>query len=125
MRTDKPIKPPKHILASNQKLRAWIIYQFTLQGRSLAQVADRAGVSRQCIYQVFNKTYPRMEKVIAEALGIAPSELWPNRYDADGLPIYRRGRPIGSGKKSISKDTRKRAPRNVHNKPACRQEDAV
>jgi Ner family transcriptional regulator len=115
----------KQLLKNPKKRHAWVIYQVTLQGRSLAQIADNAGVSRQCLYQVFRRTYPRMEKVVAEALGMAPADLWPERYDADGLPLYRMGRPVGGGKKSIDKDTRKRASRNVHNKPACRQDDAA
>lgn len=106
----KTDKPPKHILKDPAKRRAWIIYQVNLQGRSLAQVARDAGVTRVCLYQVFNKTYPRMEKVVADALGMAPAELWPERYDADGLPIYRRGRPAN---KSITKNTPSSASRNV------------
>lgn len=103
----------KQLLADPKKRRVWIIYQVSLMGRSLAQVADEAGVSRQCLYQVFNRTYPRMEKVVADALGIAPMELWPERYDADGLPIYRMGRPKKSASKQIQNNTRSKG-RNIN-----------
>ncbi len=89
----------KTLLQDPTKRRAWIKYQIQMQGLSMAQVAASAGVSRSCLYSVFDKTYPRMEKVLADAVGLEPAELWPERYDADGLPIYRMGRP----KKSVSK----------------------
>lgn len=76
----------------------------------MAQVAAEAGVSRACLYSAFMKTYPRMEKVFADSLGMTPKELWPERYDDDGLPIYRMGRP----KKSTSKNTQNSTRGNVH-----------
>ncbi len=97
----------RQLLKDPKKRHAWVIYQLTLQGRSLAQVADGAGVSRQCLYQVFRRTYPRMERVVADAIGLSPAELWPERYDADGLPIRRMGRP----KKVSYHDNDKRSPR--------------
>ncbi|WP_322521191.1 helix-turn-helix domain-containing protein [Guyparkeria halophila] len=73
--------------------RAWVKYQIHMQGRSMAAVADEAGVNRQTLYQAFQRTYPRMEKVIADAVGVEPAVLWPERYDEHGLPLYRMGRP--------------------------------
>lgn len=108
----------KQLLCDPVKRRAWVKYQFQLQGRSMAQVAAEAGVTRECLYSAFKKTYPRMEKVIADALGLEPAELWPERYDSDGLPIYRMGRP----KKSVltsRKDTTLRVTGNVDKKRAA------
>jgi Ner family transcriptional regulator len=82
----------RKILADPAKRRAWIRYQIWLTGKSMAQVADEAGVSRQCLYTVFNRSYPHMEKVVADALGLHPKDLFPERYDADGV-----GRVQGSG----------------------------
>lgn len=87
----------KKLLKDPEKRRAWVKYQIQLKGLSMAQVAANAGVTRECLYSAFKKTYPRMEKVIADAVGLEPAVLWPERYDADGLPIYRMGRP----KKSV------------------------
>lgn len=80
-------KRTRTLIQDPDKRRAWIIYQVSLQGRSLAQVAAEAGVSRQCLYQVFHRRYPRMERVLAAALNVAVEILWPERYDADGLPL--------------------------------------
>jgi lambda repressor-like predicted transcriptional regulator len=30
-----------------------------------------------------------MERVLAEAIGIAPQAIWPSRYDAEGNPVGR------------------------------------
>jgi len=92
----------KRLLSEPKTRNAWIIYQAKLKGRTLAQIAREAGVSRQCIYSVFRRPYPRMEKVVADALGMAVNVLWPERYYANGLPINRRGR----SKKSVAKETK-------------------
>lgn len=104
----------RKLLADPAKRRAWVRYQLTLKGLSMADIARDAGVTRECLYQVFCKTYPRMEKVVADAVGLPPAVLWPERYDAEGLPLYRKGRP----KKSVTnlykgKDTPPAPRRNV------------
>lgn len=100
------------------KRRAWVKYQVHLQGRSLAQVASDAGVKRSTLYAVFIKTYPRMEKVVADAVGLPPSVLFPERYDADGLPIYRMGRPKKSTSNGAQNSTHYCAG-NVHERGAA------
>lgn len=101
----------KVLLRDPIKRRAWVKYQIQMQGRSMAEVAREAGVKRTALYSAFKKTYPRMEKVIADALGLPPAVVWPERYDADGLPHYRMGRP----KKSISKNAQNNTPSRAGN----------
>lgn len=84
------------ILSDPQKRRGWVIYQLTLQGRSLAAVAREHGVARTGLYKAFVHPYPLMEKRIADALGMTPQALFPERYDELGLPNRRRG--VGSPK---------------------------
>lgn len=91
------------------KRRAWVKYQLHLQGRSMAALAADAGVERCTLYWVFNRPYPRMEKVIADALGVTPQALFPERYGPDGLP----NRPIGRPPKSTNKDTEKKPVRQA------------
>ncbi|MEA5444715.1 helix-turn-helix domain-containing protein [Gammaproteobacteria bacterium AB-CW1] len=81
--------------------REWIKYQLRLRGSSLADVARRHGVSRDAAILALRKPYPRMERAIAEAIGLKPQQIWPERYDAAGFP----NRPLGRPKKSISKKT--------------------
>ena len=105
----------KKILRDPKKRQAWVIYQISLQGRSLAEVARNAGVRRQTLYQVFQRFYPRMEKIIADALGLEARVLWPERYDTDGLPIRCMGRPKKSTVKTRENSTSVNS-RNARNK---------
>jgi Ner family transcriptional regulator len=114
----------KQLLKDPVKRRKWIRYQVELQNRSLAQVADEANVSRQCLYKACNQSYPKMQAVIADALGLAPAVLWPERYDADGLPYYRLGRPKKSITKKTDNNSSKRQ-RNVQSPKSNRHEDAA
>ena len=95
----------RKLLTNPVKRRAWVKYQLHLQGLSLAKIAMNAGVTRQTMYQAFSRTYPRMEKVIADVLDMTPKALWPERYDADGSPIYRLGRPKKSTSKTVENNT--------------------
>lgn len=95
--------PTKQLLKDPEKRRAWIIYQVNLQGRSLSDIARTAGVNRQTLYHVFLKPYPRMEAIIADALGLTPAQLWPERYDANGIPNRQRGRRRKSPTKAAHK----------------------
>lgn len=100
------------IITDPIKRRAWVIYQVSIQGRSLAAVAREAGVKKQTLYRAFDIPYPRMEKVIADAVGLTPQILFPERYDADGLPNRRMGRPKKSAAKKTENSTRAKS-RNV------------
>jgi len=91
----------------------------------MAQVADKAGVNRQTLYSAFFKTYPRMEMVIANALDIAPADLWPERYDKDGLPIYRMGRPVVKSTVKGANNNSKKTGRNVQSRRSDKHEDAA
>lgn len=86
-------KKTSELLRDESKRRAWIIFQLTLKDESLASIARKAGISRQAIWQALVKPYPRAEKIIAESLGVTPQALFPERYNDDGLPNRKRGRP--------------------------------
>ena len=106
----------RQLFTNPAKRRAWVKYQIHMQGRTMSAVADEAGVKRQTLYQAFQRSYPRMEKIIADAVGLEPAVLWPERYDEHGLPLYRMGRPKRARlKKCTSKSKRNSAPagRNV------------
>ncbi len=99
----------QEIFSDADRRRAWVVYRVKLRGLSLAHLARQAGVSRSCLYQVFRKPYPRMEQIVANAVGLTPQILFPERYSADGLPIQRRGRP----KKYTQDNTSDKKQRNV------------
>lgn len=111
-------KKTRRLLRDPGRRWAWIKYQLDMRRTSLAQVAAKAGVTRQCISHVSKTPYPRMEKAIADALGLSPQDLFPERYDADGLPNRRMGRPKKSLVSETENNTRSQA-RNVGKQEAA------
>ncbi len=69
-------RPPKKAA----ERRAWIKYQLELRGESFATIARELGVTRQAVRRALDMPRPRMERAIAEKLGLKPWELWPERY---------------------------------------------
>jgi Ner family transcriptional regulator len=48
---------------------------------SVAELARRNGYSNPTtFYNVFKSSYPKIERIIAEFLGLQPEEIWPTRY---------------------------------------------
>ena len=80
------------ILSDPEKRRAWIIYQLSLQDKNLSAIAAKAGKGRQTIYKALTHPYPKMEKLIADELGMLACDLFPERY-THGLPNRVMGRP--------------------------------
>lgn len=76
----------KDIPTDPAERRAWIKYQLDLRGTNMAQVGQECGLSRQAVYRVFSINYPKMQKIIADALDLEPQQLWPERYERDGAP---------------------------------------
>jgi len=87
----KLTKEDRKLLADPARRRAWIHYQLKIRDLSFAKVARANNMKPACLGQVWRITYPRAEKRVADALGLHPADLWPERYDKDGLPIYRGG----------------------------------
>ncbi|OHD26102.1 MAG: hypothetical protein A2Y38_15550 [Spirochaetes bacterium GWB1_59_5] len=81
------LQPPK----KDAERRAWIKYQLELRGYNFASIARELGVDRSAPKSVFSKHYPKMERAIAERLGLTAEELWPERYPT-GEQITRKRR---------------------------------
>ena len=62
-------------------------------GWSVRGLAMHHNLSRSTLQIALFSPAPRCEARIAEALGILPQQIWPSRYDADGNPNRKRGRP--------------------------------
>jgi len=60
--------------------RAWIKYRLELLGYNFADLAREQSLSRTCVLSALYKPYPKMERLIAEKLGLQPEQLWPERY---------------------------------------------
>nr|WP_113867439.1 helix-turn-helix transcriptional regulator [Brenneria salicis]NMN92006.1 Nlp family transcriptional regulator [Brenneria salicis ATCC 15712 = DSM 30166]RBP61315.1 Nlp family transcriptional regulator [Brenneria salicis ATCC 15712 = DSM 30166]RLM30313.1 DNA-binding protein [Brenneria salicis ATCC 15712 = DSM 30166] len=53
-----------------------IIAALKKRGTSLAAVSRNAGLASSTL----TKHWPKGERLIAEALGVAPEKIWPSRY---------------------------------------------
>lgn len=97
MKTKTP--PPE--IPSDPELRwEWIKFQLRAKGTSLAKVARQMNVSISAVLNVKRLPYPRMERAIAIALGMTPKELWPDRWDANGIPQRQRPKRAESSNNS-------------------------
>lgn len=97
------------IPSDSRQRREWIKFQLRIRGSSLSQLARELNVTRSSTILALAKPYPRVERAIARRIGLKPEQIWPERYDENGNPNRKRGRP-----KSITKSNTGRARRNVH-----------
>ena len=74
--------------------QADIIAALRKKGTTLAAVSRSAGLSSSTLSNALSRPWPKGELLIASALGIHPSQIWPSRYfDEDHQLIQRRVRP--------------------------------
>ncbi|HBZ8501214.1 TPA: helix-turn-helix domain-containing protein [Klebsiella pneumoniae] len=57
-----------------------IIAALKKRGTSLTAVSRNAGLASSMLTNALNRRRPKGERLIAEALGIAPEQIWPSRY---------------------------------------------
>jgi len=65
----------------------WIKYQLRLKGYSLRRLGKEYGVTHGAVDAVSNQHLPKWERIVADKIGLLPQEIWPERYDKNGLPI--------------------------------------
>jgi Ner family transcriptional regulator len=62
-----------------------IIAQLKKRNSSLAALSRESGLSSSTLANALSRPWPKGEFLIANALGIDPSEIWPSRYfDREG-----------------------------------------
>lgn len=67
-----------------------IIAALKKRGTSLAALSRKAGLASDTLANALNRPWPRGEKLIADALGTLPENIWPSRYfDSEGNPVVR------------------------------------
>ena len=89
--------------------KRWIAIKAMLQlrGLCLSNIAQQLGVGRPAISKAAHTSYPNVERAIANALGLKPQQIWPERYDRFGQPI--RQRPNAPIRKHYNSGTRRAA----------------
>ena len=95
-------------IARSAKIKA----QLFERGLSLRAVDRANGLTPNTCAQALRDPHAAAEQAIADALGIAPSELWPERYDDAGRRLdpqpmanYRRPPTMAQRRKAKGKQT--------------------
>ncbi len=64
--------------------RAEIVCALHMKGISLRRLSKHHGyASPGTLIHALNRKWPKGERLIAEAIGIPPAEIWPSRYPAE------------------------------------------
>jgi len=56
-------------------------------GSNLSKTARQNGHHVSAPQKVRYIRWPKMQRLIADAIGVPPQVIWPSRYDANGTPI--------------------------------------
>ena len=62
------------------------MYRLRLKGLSLRRLARLNGYAPGSATLVMRMAWPKIERLVAGAIGVAPQEIWPSRYNEDGSP---------------------------------------
>lgn len=60
--------------------RAEIIAALKIRGTNMSALSEANGYTRNGLRNALYRPYPKAEKIIADALGLKPQEIWPSRY---------------------------------------------
>lgn len=72
------------------------------RGTSMARLSREHGYAPGSLRMVLALPWPKVEAILARAIGVLPQTIWPSRYRADGTPKSGRGeRGLGRYKPSM------------------------
>ncbi|NYZ12852.1 hypothetical protein HL658_09835 [Azospirillum sp. RWY-5-1] len=66
----------------------WVQAALKLRGKSMARIARDKGWTRNAIYRAFEAPSFPQEQAIADALGVTPMDIFPERYGPDGERLH-------------------------------------
>lgn len=92
------------------------------RGYSYAKLSRLNGYCDTAVQMVVHIPWPKVERIVADAIGVTPQEIWPSRYHEDGRPKSGRNeRGIGRFKRKASRPASNHSiagrPRNVKRGP--------
>jgi Ner family transcriptional regulator len=77
------------------------------RGTSVHRLSRQNNYAPTALHIALRRPWPKAERLIAEALGVTPQDIWPSRYHADGRPKSGRGER-GLGRYKPKRSTRRR-----------------
>lgn len=87
---EKNLISPSEVPTHPYARRSWITTQLALAGLTQKVLAERLGCSRQTLGKcLISPVSVRIDSGLAEALGLKPHELFPERYTTDGRRLHR------------------------------------
>lgn len=97
-----------HSIARDPRQRAlWVLYQLRLRGKNFTTVGNEFGISNNNARDALFRPNWRVEVRLAEIVGVPIEELFPERYDADGIRLiavrYPEGRAAHRARKAKEK----------------------
>ncbi|MFW6027453.1 MAG: helix-turn-helix domain-containing protein [bacterium] len=95
---------PTEIPSDPETRRAWVIEQLLLRGLSLNQLARRHGTHRSALSLTLRVPSLPSETILADALGLTPAQLFPERYDEHGRRRHRTRPDLTRAARNSSKD---------------------
>ena len=66
--------------------KADIVAALWKRGTSLRKLDRAHGFAPGAISNALHRAWPNGQRIIADAIGVAPQEIWPSRYEPDGTP---------------------------------------
>lgn len=72
---------PSYSMTPSDWHRADIIAALRKSGTTLAALARESGYASSTLQNALDRKWPKGERIIADALGIEPSVIWPTRYE--------------------------------------------
>lgn len=95
-RSTKKKNNPSQDRSAAVKSAGWppakIKMELELRGWSLASLSRAHDYSPTAAGRALRVAWPQMEQVIADVLGVRPADIWPDRYDSDGVSLKYKAR---------------------------------
>lgn len=61
---------------------SWVIVaKLKMQRKNMRDLSKAAGLGADTLKNALYRPWPKGERIIADALGVAPEEIWPSRYN--------------------------------------------
>ncbi|ENP0658832.1 helix-turn-helix domain-containing protein [Serratia marcescens] len=68
------------MIQKNDWHKADVIAAIRKKGTTLAAVSRKAGLGSSTLRNALDRPWPKGERLIAEVIGVQPSDIWPSRY---------------------------------------------
>lgn len=59
---------------------AYIVAEVHVKGVTLRELSLGAGLKKDSLKNALYRKCPKYERIIADAIGVSPAEIWPSRY---------------------------------------------